>query len=98
MIVHFDSNDLERLATDEGYVGRFPQTVIPAYRRLIRLMSSVRDERDIRANPGYRLEKLKGRRSGQHSIRLNDQWRLIIRIEDGAPEKTVYVAEIVDYH
>ena len=61
-------------------------------------MGSVPDERDIRANPGYRLEKLKGNRAGQHSVRLNDQWRLIIRIEGGTPDKTVHVVEIVDYH
>jgi len=43
--------------------------------------------------PGNRLEALKGRRAGQHSIRINDQWRICFRWESGAHE-----VEIVDYH
>ncbi len=49
---------------------------------------------DLRIPPGNRLEALKGKRKGQHSIRINDQWRLCFRwAADGA-----YDVEIVDYH
>ncbi len=48
----------------------------------------------LRSPPGNRLEFLKGDRAGQHSIRINDQWRVCFRWEDG----DVYEVEIVDYH
>jgi toxin HigB-1 len=49
---------------------------------------------DLRVPPGNRLEKLKGDRAGQHSIRINDQWRICFRWRDG----NAFEVEIVDYH
>jgi len=49
---------------------------------------------DLRVPPGNRLEKLKGRRSGQYSIRVNDQWRVCFGWKDG----DAHEVEIVDYH
>lgn len=49
---------------------------------------------DLRIPPGNRLEKLKGNRSGLHSIRVNDRWRVCFRWNDG----DAYEVEIVDYH
>jgi proteic killer suppression protein len=49
---------------------------------------------DLRIPPANRLEALKGERRGQFSIRVNDQWRLCFRFEDG----NAYDVEIVDYH
>lgn len=49
---------------------------------------------DLRSPPGNRLEVLKGDRAGQHSIRINDQWRICFAWRDGA----AYEVEIVDYH
>jgi toxin HigB-1 len=49
---------------------------------------------DLRAPPGNRLEKLTGERGGQHSIRINDQWRVCFRWADSGAEDV----EIVDYH
>lgn len=65
----------------------------PALRKLAQLdWSAVLD--DLKAPPGNRLEALKGGRKGQHSIRINDQWRICFRWqEDGAHD-----VEIVDYH
>jgi toxin HigB-1 len=48
---------------------------------------------DLRSPPGIRLEALRGRRAGQHSIRINDQWRICFVWSDGAED-----VEIVDYH
>ena len=48
----------------------------------------------LRVPPGNRLEPLKGDRQGRHSIRINDQWRLCFRFENG----NAFDAEIVDYH
>ena len=64
-----------------------------AVRKLEQMEWSARLE-DPRVPPGNRLEALKGRRRGQYSIRINDQFRLCFRwVEDGA-----YDVEIVDYH
>lgn len=49
---------------------------------------------DLRVPPGNRLEKLKGDRAGQHSVRVNDQWRICFRWAGG----NAYDVEIVDYH
>jgi toxin HigB-1 len=50
--------------------------------------------RDLASPPGNRLEALRGERKGQHSIRINDQWRLCLVWRDG----NAYDVEIVDYH
>ena len=49
---------------------------------------------DLRVPPGSRLEKLRGERAGQHSIRINDQWRICFQWHDG----DAHDVEIVDYH
>jgi len=58
------------------------------YLHLVRIL------RDLRQPPGNHLEALKGDRHGQHSIRVNDQWRVCFRWRDG----DAYEVEIVDYH
>lgn len=58
------------------------------------MMSNATSIAELRVPPNNRLEKLKGNRSGQHSIRINDQWRICFRWVDG----DVYDVEIVDYH
>jgi len=58
------------------------------------MVDSAKDLNDLRVPPGNRLEKLSGDRRGQHSIRINDQWRICFRWrDDGA-----WDVEIVDYH
>jgi proteic killer suppression protein len=64
-----------------------------ALRRLLYLDGAERLA-DLRLPPGNRLEKLRGNRAGQYSIRINDQWRICFRWRDG----DAYNAEITDYH
>lgn len=64
-----------------------------ALRKLMQLNAAEKLD-DLRMPPGNRLELLKGDRSGQHSIRINQQWRICFVWKDGA----VYQVEIVDYH
>ncbi|CCG07050.1 type II toxin-antitoxin system RelE/ParE family toxin [Pararhodospirillum photometricum] len=72
----------------------FPADLLhPAQRKLIMLAAAI-DLNTLRQPPGNRLEALKGNRKGQHSIRINDQWRICFRWGDGAAEDV----EIVDYH
>lgn len=63
-------------------------------RRKLRMLDSADKLGDMSAVPGNRLEALGGDRKGQHSIRINDQWRICFVWHDGAAEQ----AEIVDYH
>ena len=63
-------------------------------RRKLRQLEIANRLEDLRVPPGNRLEALKGNRSGQHSIRINDQWRVCFNWTDAGAEN----AEIVDYH
>jgi len=78
---------------DGKRVARWVNIERAALRKLTQLAVSSRLE-DLRIPPGNRLERLRGNRSGQHSIRINDQWRVcFVWADDGAHD-----VEIVDYH
>ncbi|MGB5055291.1 MAG: type II toxin-antitoxin system RelE/ParE family toxin [Nitrospirales bacterium] len=62
--------------------------------RKLTMLDSATELRDLRAPPANRLEKLKGDRAGQHSIRINDQWRICFVWNPDGP----YEVEITDYH
>lgn len=72
---------------------RFRSVARVALRKLQQL-NAARRLLDVASPPGNRLEGLKGDRKGQHSIRINDQWRICFRWHDG----DAYEVEIVDYH
>lgn len=92
MIKSFRNQETEDLFNDI-LVPRFRAVERPARRKLLYLHRARRLE-DLKAPPGNRLEALKGDRKGQHSIRINDQWRICFRWDDG----NAYDVEIVDYH
>jgi len=73
---------------------RFPPDVFRAALRKLLILDAAESLQDLAVPPGNRLEKLKGRRDGQHSIRINDQWRVCFRWDRG----DAYEVEIVDYH
>ena len=93
MIRSFACPETERLFNDETS-RRLPTQIQRAARRKLLLLHQARRLEDLRAPPGNRLEALKGDRNGQHSIRVNDQWRICFRWEAG----DAYGVEIVDYH
>ena len=68
--------------------------VWPVARRKLDQINRVRDLRDLTIPPGNRLERLRGDRAGQHSIRVNDQYRICFRWDTG----DAYDVEITDYH
>ena len=76
-----------------GKTRRFAAFAKAALRKLDQIDASVAIE-DLRAPPGNRLEKLKGDRAAQWSIRINGQWRVCFRWQDG----DAWDVEIVDYH
>lgn len=100
MEVRFLDADLDRLETDPAFDGGFPPAVVRAYRKVMQLIRAARDERDFYAMKSLHFEKLKGDRAGDHSMRLNDQWRLIVRLEAGTVPNTkcVVIVAIEDYH
>jgi proteic killer suppression protein len=92
MIKSFRDRDTEELFNDI-LVSRFRAVERPARRKLLYLHRARRLE-DLKAPPGNRLEPLKGDRRGQYSIRINDQWRICFKWDEG----NAYDVEIVDYH
>jgi proteic killer suppression protein len=78
-----------------GQISRkLPLEIQRAARRKLLYLDSAEDLQDLKAPPGNRLERLKGNRAGQYSIRINDQWRICFEWT-GDKAKNV---EIVDYH
>jgi proteic killer suppression protein len=92
MIKSFKTRETEQLFQDRP-APRFKAFERPARRKLLYLHRA-RTLQDLAVPPGNHLEALKKDRAGQHSIRINDQWRICFRWADG----DAYDVEIVDYH
>ena len=73
---------------------KFPYNIQQRARRKLRMLSNANDLDDLRIPPSNHLEKLVGDRLGQHSIKVNDQWRICFVWQDGIVTKV----EMVDYH
>jgi len=93
MIIDFACRETEKLWKGERS-RRLPPDIQQVARRKLRMLNNAHAVEDLRVPPNNRLEKLKGNRAGQYSIRINDQWRLCFRWEDG----NAHDVEIVDYH
>ena len=93
MIKTFACKHTEQLHTAGTVARTFGAFARPAKRKLMMLHAAV-ELRDLRSPPGNRLEKLSGDRAGQYSIRINDQWRICFRWDQG----DVHDVEICDYH
>jgi proteic killer suppression protein len=74
--------------------GKLPQNIQRVARKKLVILDAAIELNDLRIPPGNRLEALKGDRKGQHSIRINDQWRICFIWNDG----DAYDVEITDYH
>jgi proteic killer suppression protein len=98
MRVRFASEPLERLETDPRFTGGHSADLVRLYRKRMNFIRQAVDERDLYALKSLHFEKLKGARSQDRSIRLNDQWRLILRFEGEGSSKTVVIVSIEDYH
>jgi len=93
MIASF-KNDAARAAWERRFLKGYPDEVLKtAHRKLVQIHYAQKLD-DLRAPPGNRLEALKGNRRGQHSIRINDQWRICFVWKDA----DAHEVEIVDYH
>lgn len=92
MILSFRCEETRRLF-EMGLSRRWGAVLMVATRKLA-VLHAAAELRDLRSPPGNRLEALQGRRAGQHSIRINDQWRICFVWTDAGAEQV----EIVDYH
>ena len=93
MIHSFADRDSERIF-DREHSRRLPQGIQRTAMRKLWMIQAAPDLNALRIPPGNRLESLLGDRLGQHSVRINDQWRICFRWHDG----NAYDVEIVDYH
>ena len=93
MIVSFGDKDTEKLFI-MGKSKKVPSMIIKAALRKLDYLNRAKTLQDIEAPPGNRLQALKGAMKGMHSIRINDQFRIIFKFESGEASEV----EITDYH
>jgi proteic killer suppression protein len=93
MIKSFNSKETEKIW--EGYrSAKLPFEIQDIARRKLRMLNNSYDLKDLSVPPSNRLEKLKGQYADYHSIRINDQWRIIFKWSKGNSNNV----EITDYH
>ena len=93
MIRSFACKETEKLF-DRTRESRVPKKIQKIALRKLEYIKTAADVNDLRIPPGNHLEKLKGNRKGQYSIRINEQWRICFNWEGG----DAYNVEITDYH
>jgi proteic killer suppression protein len=98
MEIEFADPDYDRLEIDASFSAGFAPAVVKAYRKRLQYIRAALDERDLYASKGAHFERLQGDRAGTCSMRLNDQWRLILKLERRANGKIVVIISIADYH
>ena len=100
MRLQFKNPKLEALYTQEKNAHKYPAEVIENFFEVMAILESIPDEQALYKLKGLRFEKLQGKRGKeqQRSIRLNDQWRLILTIEEDPQSKFILLIEIIDYH
>jgi proteic killer suppression protein len=94
MIGTFGDRDTEHFYHGTRRPGRFPSTIVKAALRKLDMIEAAQALSDLRSPPGNRLEALRGRLDGFHSIRVNDQWRIIFTWRD----RHAFEVSLVDYH
>ena len=98
MRIVFAADELALIETDEAGATRFPVAVIKSVRRKLTILRAATDDRSLRNWKSLRYEKLKGNREGQRSIRINDQYRMVFRLDDETNPPTITILSIEDYH
>jgi len=93
MIISFGDKDTHKIWEGERVKG-FSRDIQEIARRKLRMLNSSQDINDLMVPPSNRLEKLKGKLKEFYSIRVNNQWRIIFKWNNGNAE----LVEIIDYH
>lgn len=98
MKIEFKNKDLELVETDQAIKTKLPLHVINSCRKKLCFMRAAPDEITIKNWKSLHCEKLKGDKDGQVSIRLNDQWRMLLRFDKNNNPPKIIVLSIEDYH
>ena len=99
MRIDFEDDDLRRLYEDRDFVHpRIGPEITKAFRKAVNRLVAAESEVDLRKYTALRYKKLQGDQAGCRSVRLNDQWRLILRVEADESGRLLILIEIVDYH
>jgi proteic killer suppression protein len=93
VIKSFKNRATEKVYSREGS-NKLPRDIQQIALRKLRMINNAKNLNDLRIPPANRLEKLRSDREGQHSIRINDQWRICFTWQEG----DAYDVEITDYH
>ncbi|MFA6422749.1 MAG: type II toxin-antitoxin system RelE/ParE family toxin [Candidatus Buchananbacteria bacterium] len=93
MIKSFKSKEVEKIFSRE-YSLKLPYSIQKTALRKLWMLDAAETINDLRIPPANHLEQLKGNRRGQHSIRINEQWRICFKWHQG----DAYNVEIIDYH
>ena len=98
MYIEFQDSELDRLAFDGTYFGKWTPSLVRAYRKRVNQIKQAPNQQVLYAFKGLRLEKLKGKMQGKHSMKINDQFRLIVQFAKKNGKDTVIIIKIEDYH
>ena len=93
MIKFFSDKETEKIFNRQ-FSSKLPQNIQRVARKKLAILDAAPRLNDLRIPPGNQLESLKGDRKGQHSVRINDQWRICFKWSDGDAKDV----EITDYH
>jgi len=93
MIQSFRDKEAEKILNRQ-FSAKLPKNIQGIARKKLVILDAEVDLNDLRVPPGNRLEALRDNRKGQHSIRINDQWRICFKWRNGS----AYEVEITDYH
>jgi len=98
MEIEYEDPELEQMASNpDNYMGKW-SSLIRAFLKRVNIVKQAVDSRDLREIKSNHLEKLKGKRQHQHSLRLNDQYRLIIQFKHKQGKEIISFIKIEDYH
>jgi proteic killer suppression protein len=94
----FRTDDLRELYVSEKNAHRYPPQVVTAFFKVMDIIASVEDERDLRAFKSLHYHKLSGQRSHQHALNLHGGHRLIVERQQDEQGSWLLIIEIEDYH
>ena len=100
MRIRFEDADLERIAADAAFTGGLDAARVKGFPKVVARLVDALNEHSLRQFRGLNFEALRGDRAGEYSLRINDQWRLIVTIEagEGSNNNVIVVRAIEDYH
>lgn len=98
MKVRFGDDRLALVETNQAHRLKLPVQVVQVARRRIRFLREAQDERDLYSMVSLHYEKLTGVREGQRSIRLNDQWRILLEIDRDCQPLEIVILEISNHY